>query len=163
MGDWRSPWYHNLPRHLISGISVHARSHSDDKVSLSSAHRHSSFFTPTLHTLLKPTAPVKVPKTIRAKQAQNAARYPCINASGEPLTPSGDAFVTDPAIAARMAIPTAVPNWKTVLKTAPARACVPAGNTSVIIRFETVKMTEDGGCLCQKTRQKESLKRGRVG
>ena len=42
---------------------------------------------------------------------------------------------------AAMVMPMEVPNCETVLNTAPARAWVLVGNTSVIIRFATVKMT----------------------
>jgi hypothetical protein len=38
------------------------------------------------------------------------------------------------------AIPIEVPNCETVLNTAPARACVVGGNTSVITRLATVKI-----------------------
>lgn len=41
-----------------------------------------------------------------------------------------------------MASPIEVPNWATVLNTAPARACVSTGKTSVIKRLETVKRTK---------------------
>lgn len=41
-----------------------------------------------------------------------------------------------------MAIPIELPNWATVLNTAPARACVSTGKTSVIKMLETVKRTK---------------------
>lgn len=41
-----------------------------------------------------------------------------------------------------MAIPIELPNWAMVLNTAPARACVSTGKTSMIKMLETVKRTK---------------------
>jgi hypothetical protein len=51
-------------------------------------------------------------------------------------------LVTLAAMTAVTVRPIEVPNWATVLKTAPARACVVGGKTSVIIRLAIVKITD---------------------
>lgn len=64
-----------------------------------------------------------------------------MRASGEVLGVYLESAVVLDDMIAMMAIPMEVPNWATVLKTAPARAWVCGGKTSVTMRFAIVKMT----------------------
>ena len=105
-----------------------------------------SFFKPNLPTLRSPNRPIQQVNSKQPRQAQKTARYPSNSASGVLLLSLfiDEVFlrcVTDEEMTAMMAIPTEVPNWATVLNTAPARACVSTGKTSVIKMLETVKRT----------------------
>lgn len=64
-----------------------------------------------------------------------------MSAAGDSLSGSPESWVTLEATTAMMAMPREVPNWATVLKTAPARAWVLAGKTSTMMRLEIVKRT----------------------
>jgi hypothetical protein len=64
-----------------------------------------------------------------------------MRASGDDLIVNGEFIVTLEEIMAMVMIPSEFPNCATVLKTAPARACVCGENASVIMRLATVKIT----------------------
>lgn len=103
-----------------------------------------SRFRPTFPALRSPTMPTAPVSNILANPSQNVTRYPSISADGESLFGLPDSLVTFEATTAMMAMPREVPNWATVLKTAPASAWVLAGKTSTIIKLEIVKRT--AGC-----------------
>lgn len=70
---------------------------------------------------------------------QKTARYPSISALGDSLSASEDALVTEVAMSEVTVRPMAVPSCAQVLKTAPLKACMWAGNTSDTTRRPTVK------------------------
>jgi hypothetical protein len=97
-----------------------------------------SRFTPTRPIFLSPRIDTASVAMLSAKQYQNVALYPVINASGPPFSGNLDFAVTLLAITALVANPTDFPICATVLNTPPASACVFAGKTDVMSKFEIV-------------------------
>jgi len=94
----------------------------------------------------KPHAPIPEAAIIKPKQAQKTALYPTIRASGEALSAYEELWVTPAEMIAKMVNPIEVPNCAIVLNTAPASPCVLGLKESAMIRFATVKMTDESDC-----------------
>ena len=102
---------------------------------------HQSFFSPTLPHFRRPKAPIQQVRIIHPKHIQNPALNPTMSAAGELLSANLEFWVTESATTPTSANPRAWPNCPTVLKTAPASACVSSGKTSETTRMPTVKST----------------------